>query len=101
MLTVSFRAGVCALAAATACARSPKLAWHDEFDGRAGATYDRTNWVPDVGGKGFGNHERELYTESANAALDGAGHLVMTARAEPGGECWYGTCLYTSARLKS
>ena len=86
---------------ASACVRSPKLTWHDEFDGKAGASFDRAKWKPDIGGDGFGNQERELYTEAANAALDGAGHLVITARAEQGGPCWYGTCLYTSGRLKT
>src|SRR4029077_8038491 len=37
------------------------------------------------------------------AALDGQGHLVITARAvaEPAADCWYGQCRYTSARLIS
>lgn len=41
-------------------------------------------------------------TTSALASLDGAGRLVITARAEPDDSpynCWYGTCRYTSARL--
>jgi len=77
----------------------PSPVWHDEFDGPAGASFDRAKWKPDVGGDGFGNQERELYTDSANAVLDGQGHLVITARAEAGQGCWYGACLYTSARL--
>src|SRR5438045_9332846 len=101
MSILSYRSRLLAIALATACARSPKLTWHDEFDGKAGASYDRAKWKPDVGGEGGGNQERELYTEAANAVLDGAGHLVITARAEQGGPCWYGTCLYTSGRLKT
>lgn len=80
------------------------LAWSDEFDGAAGATVDGTKWVADTGGQGWGNQEREYYMPGAeNAALDGAGHLVITARAEPSSlrRCWYGQCRYTSARLKS
>ena len=36
--------------------------------------------------------------------MDGNGHLVITARAEPASSeltCWYGKCLYTSTRLKT
>jgi beta-glucanase (GH16 family) len=81
------------------------LAWSDEFDGAAGTPVDGTKWVADTGGQGWGNQEREYYTAGAeNAALDGAGRLVITARAEPQSStrrCWYGICQYTSARLKT
>ncbi|MEO8911226.1 MAG: glycoside hydrolase family 16 protein [Gemmatimonadaceae bacterium] len=99
-----------ALAVLVACAGvapspSPGPVWHDEFDGPAGTTFDRTKWTADTGGSGFGNREREFYTTRAeNVALDGDGHLVITARAEPASstdQCWYGKCLYTSARLKT
>jgi beta-glucanase (GH16 family) len=84
---------------------SPTPVWRDEFDGPAGASFDRVKWVADTGGKGFGNKERQFYTtRRENVALDGKGHLVITARAEPASsayECWYGKCLYTSARLKT
>ena len=108
------RAVTLALLALTAClGTSPSSAptpestqmWSDEFDGPAGATFDRTKWVADTGGEGFGNKERQFYTTRAeNVALDGAGHLVITARAEPAPsayKCWYGACRYTSARLKT
>jgi beta-glucanase (GH16 family) len=79
--------------------------WSDEFDGPAGRSFDRTRWTADVGGSGFGNQEREYYTtRPENVALDGLGHLVLTALAEtpsPVFQCWYGQCLYTSARLKT
>jgi beta-glucanase (GH16 family) len=78
------------------------LAWADEFDGRAGAAADSARWTYDVGGSGWGNQELEYYQAgAANAALDGDGHLVITARAEApsAGTCWYGACRYTSARL--
>jgi beta-glucanase (GH16 family) len=79
--------------------------WSDEFDGPAGASFDRAKWVADTGGLGFGNNERQFYTTRAeNVVLDGAGHLVITARAEPTSSaysCWYGRCGYTSARLKT
>jgi beta-glucanase (GH16 family) len=79
--------------------------WRDEFDGPARATFDRAKWTADTGGGGFGNQELEFYTtDTSNVALDGQGHLVITARAEPAttkDTCWYGRCLYTSARLKT
>jgi beta-glucanase (GH16 family) len=97
-----------ALFALAACANlspSPRPVWSDEFDGSAGASFDRAKWVADTGGNGFGNQEREFYTTRAeNVALDGNGHLVITARAEPPSstyQCWYGRCLYTSTRLKT
>jgi len=77
--------------------------WSDEFDGPAGASFDRAKWTADTGGTGFGNKERQFYTTRAeNVALDGQGHLVITARAEPASStygCWYGRCQYTSGRL--
>jgi beta-glucanase (GH16 family) len=84
--------------------------WSDEFDGASGAPVDGSKWVADTGGDGWGNREREYYTPgTANAALDGSGHLVITARTEaPPTEvprtplrCWYGSCDYTSGRLRT
>jgi beta-glucanase (GH16 family) len=80
------------------------LTWSDEFDGAAGSGVNPTRWVADTGGKGWGNDEREYYTAgSRNAALDGNGRLVITARAESDASlaCWYGRCRYSSARLKT
>ena len=81
------------------------LVWSDEFDGVAGATFERAKWVADTGGAGWGNQEREFYTtRTENIALDGNGHLVITARAEPASSpysCWYGHCSHTSARIKT
>jgi beta-glucanase (GH16 family) len=81
------------------------LVWSDEFDGPAGASFDRTKWTADLGGSGWGNQEREFYTtRPENVSLDGNGHLVITALAEPpatNDTCWYGRCLYTSARIKT
>lgn len=79
--------------------------WSDEFDGPSGTSFDRSRWTADVGGMGFGNQERQYYTtRPENVALDGNGHLVITARAESPAaavQCWYGQCLYTSSRLKT
>src|SRR5689334_13672050 len=81
------------------------LVWSDEFDGAAGSSFDQAKWVAEVGGGGWGNQEREYYTtRPENIALDGSGHLVITARAEPATtslSCWYGSCRYTSARIKT
>ena len=59
------------------------------------------SWTCEVGGHGWGNNELEYYTDRIeNAALDGAGNLVITAREEmlADSSCHYGQCLYTSAR---
>lgn len=100
-------AGVLSLTSAVAApspaaASTGQLVWSAEFDGPAGTPPDPSKWTPEVGGSGWGNNEHQYYTDSTrNAALDGAGHLVITAREEnPAGyDCWYGPCTYTSARL--
>ncbi|MFG3601301.1 ricin-type beta-trefoil lectin domain protein [Micromonospora chersina] len=78
------------------------VTWSDDFTGPAGAAPDGSRWRYDIGGSGWGNNELQYYTNSTrNAALDGNGNLVITARKEnPAGySCWYGSCQYTSARL--
>ncbi len=78
------------------------LVWSDEFNGAAGSAVDQSKWRFDIGGSGWGNNEQQYYTNSTrNAAMDGAGNLVITARREnPSNfQCHYGTCQYTSARL--
>jgi beta-glucanase (GH16 family) len=78
------------------------LVWSDEFNGSAGSAVDQSKWRFDIGGSGWGNNEQEYYTNSTrNAAMDGGGNLVITARREnPSNfQCYYGTCQYTSARL--
>ncbi|MEU2249177.1 lectin [Streptomyces sp. NPDC019224] len=75
----------------------------DEFDGAAGSAVDSGKWQTETGDN-VDNHERQYYTSGTkNAALDGQGHLVITARKEnPSNyQCWYGTCQYTSARLNT
>ncbi|BCB81630.1 glycoside hydrolase family 16 protein [Phytohabitans flavus] len=78
------------------------MTWSDEFNGAAGSAPDPSKWRYDIGGSGWGNNEQQYYTNSTrNAAMDGAGNLVITARREnPSNfQCHYGTCQYTSARL--
>lgn len=81
---------------------SDVLLWSDEFNGPSGQAPDSSKWKYDIGGGGWGNQELEYHTNSpSNAALDGQGNLVITARRENPSNynCWYGTCQYTSARL--
>jgi len=74
-----------------------RLTWADEFDGVPGTSPDPAKWGFDVGTGvgGWGNLQQEYDTNRPeNASLDGAGHLVITARREP----FLGS-QYTSARL--
>lgn len=67
--------------------------WADEFDGAAGSPPDPASWTFDLGAGGWGNNELQYY-QRQNAALDGDGHLVLTARAER-----VGGSAFTSARV--
>jgi len=80
------------------------LTWSDEFNAAAGTPPNSAFWTHDVGGGGWGNNQLEYDTNSTrNVAHDGAGNLVITARRENPSNfgCWYGTCTYTSARIKT
>jgi beta-glucanase (GH16 family) len=71
--------------------------WQDEFDGPAGQSPDATKWSFDVGGDGWGNQQLEYTTARPdNVALDGAGHLAITAHAEA-----YMGKSYTSGRINT
>ncbi|MEU0137258.1 glycoside hydrolase family 16 protein [Streptomyces sp. NPDC006296] len=90
-------------AASTTGPRTQAVAFADEFDGPAGSAVDGGKWLTETGDN-VDNHERQYYTSgTSNAALDGEGNLVITARKEnPGNyQCWYGTCEYTSSRLNT
>jgi beta-glucanase (GH16 family) len=85
-----------------------RLVWGDEFDEPAGTPPNPDHWGYNLGDgtaesiAGWGNHELEYYTtDPRNAATDGKSHLVITARAAAGVDCYYGPCRYTSARLLS
>ncbi|MFF9486894.1 lectin [Streptomyces sp. NPDC014676] len=85
-------------------AATTALTWSDEFNGPAGSAPDPGKWTLETGGGGNGNHELQYYRNSRdNAALDGNGNLVITARknTDTGLQCWYGACQYTSARLNT
>ncbi|MFF9311476.1 MULTISPECIES: lectin [unclassified Streptomyces] len=89
--------------AAAAPAVAAVSTFSDTFDGPAGAAVDSGKWQLETGDN-VNNHERQYYTSGTkNAALDGQGHLVITAKREnPANyQCWYGTCQYTSARLNT
>ncbi|MGW2262186.1 family 16 glycosylhydrolase [Streptomyces sp. NPDC001780] len=84
-------------------AAAAAVTFSDDFDGPAGAAVDGGKWQIETGDN-VNNHERQYYTAgNSNAALDGRGNLVITARKEnPGNyQCWYGRCEYTSARLNT
>ncbi len=76
-----------------------RLIWSDEFDGPAGASPDPSKWRFDLGGGGWGNRELEDYSSKpSNAALNGRGDLVITARQ---GNSREPVTRYTSARLET
>lgn len=79
------------------------LVWEDTFDGEAGSPPDEQWWNHETGGDGWGNQELQYYVDGGRAAaLDGEGHLVITAAQGPapdGTDCWYGECRFTSARI--
>lgn len=70
-----------------------ELVWQDEFDG---AQIDSANWTFDIGGSGWGNQERQFYTDRPENARIEDGYLVIEAREER-----YISRPYTSARLKT
>ncbi|GGP63118.1 glycoside hydrolase family 16 protein [Saccharothrix coeruleofusca] len=80
------------------------VTWEENFDGPAGSRVNAARWNTEIGDNHGNNKEHQYYTDSAsNAALDGAGNLVITARKENPGNynCWYGRCQYTSARINT
>lgn len=92
----------------TVASRSDKaeaaVAWNEDFNGAAGAGVDTSKWNFDTGGSGFGNQELQYYTSgTSNVAMDGQGHLVITARKGSGGhnDCWNGACQFTSGRIQT
>ncbi|MGH7636784.1 MAG: glycoside hydrolase family 16 protein [Gemmatimonadaceae bacterium] len=85
------------------------LVWSDDFAGDSGTFVDTTKWRPDTGDGcqmgicGWGNQEKQFYTASTdNIALDGEGHLQITARVAPAAmTCYYGPCRYTSGKIST
>lgn len=93
-------AGASAAGALAVIDRGERLVWSDTFSGSAGSAPSPQRWTYDLGANGWGNHELQCYTNSqANSALDGDGHLVITARRQAS-RCGDGRDVrYTSARL--
>ncbi len=78
--------------AGAASAQDWQVVWADEFD--VDGAPDPTKWDYDIGGHGWGNSERQYYTDrTENARVEG-GVLVIEAREEA-----YEGNAYTSARL--
>lgn len=75
-------------------ARKPyKLVWSDEFDG---TSLDLDVWDYQLGGGGFGNQEKQYYTDRPENVRLEDGCLVIEARKEA-----YGNNSYTSGRINS
>lgn len=70
-----------------------ELVWADEFD-YTGAP-DPEKWTYELGGGGWGNGERQIYTDSLDNSRVEDGRLIIEVRQEGGGR----TPGYTSARL--
>jgi beta-glucanase (GH16 family) len=96
--------------------KSLKLLWSDEFNGKKGTKPSVKHWAYEIGGGGWGNSERQYYTDSpSNIATDGQGKLVITAnRISTAASEAVGTdpaieemlyrcseCQFTSARIKT
>ena len=58
------------------------MVWSDEFSGPNGSGPDPAKWSFETGGKGFGNHELETYTDRPANVEQRDGNLLITARKE-------------------
>lgn len=84
------------------------MTWNDEFNGNSidptKWTYDIGNWIVDGSGNGvtsgWGNNEKEYYTNSSENSYVKAGKLVIEAKKEQTTDA-FGTYDYTSAKLKT
>lgn len=93
-ITLSTNVGsVTALVAVEHTWSAYKLVWSDEFNG---TTLDASNWTPQTGGGGWGNQEKQYYTDRTENLRVENGCLVIEAKKES-----YGGNDYTSARIYS
>lgn len=70
-----------------------KLVWSDEFDG---TTLDTESWNYQIGGEGYGNQEKQYYTDRPENVRLEDGCLVIEARKEA-----YEKNSYTSGRINT
>ncbi|HUF38435.1 MAG TPA: glycoside hydrolase family 16 protein [Anaerolineales bacterium] len=106
-LSRSFPAGLLVIFITVSCSGPPalptptpewelegwELVWHDEFEGDA---LDPASWTFDLGAGGWGNNERQHYTDRPENLRIEDGVLVIEARQET-----YRAGDYTSARIKT
>ena len=76
------------------------LVWNDEFSGGRGSVPDRSKWVLETGGNGWGNNELEYYTNRVENVQVNDGKLVITARREGYSDSQGVFRGYTSARMR-
>jgi hypothetical protein len=91
-ILVSLVAGFPVIQAAIPIIPGYTLTWGDDFNGPANTLPSSANWIIDTGtsypggAPNWGTGEVETYTRSTkNIALDGNGHLVITALRSPSG----------------
>ena len=86
---------------------SMSLLWQDDFNGSVGSSPNGSTWSYDLedgcssGNCGWGNGEREWYTEGANK-LNGSSNLVITANklsSSTAPDCRYGKCEWSSGKI--
>lgn len=77
------------------------LVWADEFNQPEGTSPDRSRWVFDTGGNGWGNRELQTYTDRTNNCRIENGMLVIEARREEFTGRDGVARHFTSARLKT
>jgi beta-glucanase (GH16 family) len=76
-----------------------RLIWHDEFTGPAGAAPNKVRWHIPTGTR---NGELEYFTPRRdNVSLDGAGHLMLTARSEDYTDAQGVTASFTSGAVET
>ncbi|MGO8757795.1 MAG: family 16 glycosylhydrolase [Terracidiphilus sp.] len=82
-------------------AKFPEMIWGDEFNGPDGSRPDPAKWAVVNDGSGYGNREREYYTDRVSNIHQQEGSLAITARREPYTGRDGVTRPYTSGRIES
>jgi beta-glucanase (GH16 family) len=77
------------------------LVWSDEFNGAEGSAVDRSKWILETGGNGWGNHELEYYTDRPKNVAVQDGNLAIKVIEEKYTGADGVTRNYTSGRLKT